>query len=310
MIHASFQQLRLFEAVARNGSFTRAAEEVHLTQPAVSIQIKRLEEQLGSALFEQIGKRIYRTAAGDALLEACRDVFGRLAAFEDVIDELRGEVAGPLRIAVATTAKYFLPDFLGAFMRLHPKVEPHLKVTNRAGVLARMEDNVDDLYILANLPENTDGVEVHAFLDDQLVMFASVEHPLAREKNIPFERLAEEPLLMREPGSGIRMSLENIMKDKGVMIPAYLELGSGEAIKQGVMAGIGIGMLSTHSLNLELDTGRIAILDVKDLELRRRWHAVHLRGKRLGLAAQKFIDFLQTSDVLSLKQRKWKSSRS
>jgi len=303
MIHATFQQLRLFEAVARNSSFTRAAEEVHLSQPAVSIQVKRLEEQLGVSLFEQIGKRIFLTAAGDELLATCKDVFTRLSTFETVINTLRGEVSGSLKIAVATTAKYFLPDFLGAFMREYPRVEPHLKVTNRAGVLARMDDNVDDLYILANLPENTDVV-AHPFLDDELVMFASANHPLARERSIPFERLAEEQLLIREPGSGIRMSLEHTMKDKGVMIPAYLELGSGEAIKQGVMAGLGIGMLSTHSLKLELDTGLIAILDVEGLELRRQWHAVHLRGKKLSLAEQKFIEFLQSSDVVEFKEQK------
>lgn len=295
MIRATLQQLRLFEAVARHGNFTRAAEAIHLTQPAVSIQIKRLEETLGVSLFEQMGKKIYLTAAGKELYETCRDVFERLASFEGKLEELRGEVAGPLNLAAVTTAKYFLPHYLGAFLRRYPKVVPQLKASNRARIVERLEANEDDIYIMATLPERSD-IEIHPFLKDELVVFAHPKHPLAKIKRIPLEQLSGERLISREAGSGIRMTFERLLAEKGLALEPYMELGSGEAIKQAVMSGIGVGVLSTFSLKLELETHRLALLDVEGLPIRRSWYAVHRRGKHLTPAALKFIEFLQTMD--------------
>lgn len=300
MIRATLQQLRLFEAVARLGSFTRAAEAIHLTQPAVSIQIKRLEEGLGISLFEQMGKKVYLTAAGKELYATCREIFERLGAFEGKLDELRGEVAGPLNLAAVTTAKYFLPHYLGAFLRRYPKVLPQLKASNRARITERLEANQDDIYIMATLPEGAD-IETHPFLRDELVMFAHPKHPLARRKRIKLEELTEERFIFREPGSGIRMTLERLLAEKGVSIEPYMELGSGEAIKQAVMSGIGIGFLSTFSLRLELESKRLVLLNVEGLPIRRNWYAVHRRGKQLTPAALKFIEFLQTADEETLK---------
>lgn len=291
MIRATLQQLRLFEAVARNGSFTRAAEEIHLSQPAVSIQVKRLEEQIGAPLFEMIGKRLFLTDIGREMHAACTDVFARLEGLEERIDALRGEVVGPLRLGVVTTTKYFLPHYLGAFLRRYPKVEPQFKVTNRASVIQRMQENQDDLYVLSTLPEEID-IRSQPFLGDELVLFASPNHPAAQRGRLKMEDLLEERFLFREPGSGIRMALEGCLNRKGYQIAPYLELGSGEAIKQAAMAGIGIGMLSTYSLRLELDTRNLVILDVEGLPIRREWHVVHLAGKRLSLAAERFRDFL------------------
>lgn len=295
MIRATLQQLRLFEAVASYGSFTRAAEAIHLTQPAISIQIKRLEEGLGVSLFEQMGKKIYLTAAGKELYATCRDVFDRLTAFEGKLDELRGEVAGPLNLAAVTTAKYFLPHYLGAFLRRYPKVVPQLKASNRARIVERMEANEDDIYIMATLPENLD-IEVHPFLKDELVMFAHPKHPLVGKKQIPLEQLLRERIISREAGSGIRMTFERLLAEKELKIEPYMELGSGEAIKQAVMSGIGIAMLSTFSLKLELESHRLVLLDVESLPIKRNWYAVHRRGKHLTPAALKFIEFLQTAD--------------
>jgi LysR family transcriptional regulator, low CO2-responsive transcriptional regulator len=290
-MHATLQQLRLFLAVAEHGSFTRAAQAVHLSQPAVSIQVKRLEEQVGLPLFEQIGKRIYLTHAGKLLHDACSDIFLRLENLNMALDTLRGEVAGPLRLTVVTTAKYFLPEYLGAFLRRYPGVQPALKVTNRRRVLERIEQNEDDFYILGTLPEDK-NLEIHPFLDDELVVFAHPEHPLARQRSIPLQRLSEERVLFREEGSGIRFQLERYFRERNLVITPYMELGSGEAIKQAVIANLGISIISTFSLELELNSNLVAILDVEGFPIPRQWSIVYPRGKSLSLVAQRFLDFL------------------
>ncbi len=301
MIKATLQQLRLFEAVASHGSFTRAAEAIHLTQPAISIQVKRLEESLGTPLFEQMGKKIYLTAAGKELYATCKDIFGRMGTFEGKLDELLGEISGPLNLAAVTTAKYFLPHYLGAFLRRYPKVMPQLKVSNRSRILERMETNEDDIYILATLPEGID-IEALPFLKDELVLFAHPKHPLAGKKGIRLQEIIGERFIAREQGSGIRMTFEHLVAEHGMHIEPYLELGSGEAIKQAVMSHMGIATLSTFSLRLELESGRLVILDVEGMPLRRNWYAVHRRGKHLTPTALKFIEFLQSSDLATLSE--------
>lgn len=292
-MHATLQQLKLFEAVARLGSYTRAAEEIHLTQPAVSIQIKRLEENVGLPLFEQVGKKLYLTEAGRELREAARDVLDRLDALDGVLEGLRGEVAGTLRITVVTTAKYFLPHLLGTFLRRYPRVEPRLRVTNRAAVLASLADNEDDLYVMGRVPEGMQ-VERYPFLENILVVGAHPEHPLATRHDIPLSDLAKERFLTREAGSGTRMAVERLFDEEGLGVNTYMELGSDEAIKQGVMAGLGVGALSLHNVHLEVAAGQIKILDVAGFPLRRRWYAVHRKGKRLSRAAEAFLEFLQS----------------
>jgi len=301
MIKATLQQLRLFEAVARHGSFTRAAEAIHLTQPAISIQIKRLEESLGTSLFEQMGKKIFLTAAGKELFSTCKEVFERLGIFEGRLEELHGEVAGAINLAAVTTAKYFLPHFLGAFLRRYPKVVPQLKVSNRERIIERMTDNVDDIYILSTLPEHID-IESYPFLKDELVIFAHPKHPLAGKQSISLESLLEERFITREAGSGIRMTFDRLLVEKGLSIEPYMELGSGEAIKQAVMSGMGIAVLSTFSLKLELESRHLVQLDVEGMPIRRNWYAVHRHGKHLTPSALKFIEFLQTADISALNK--------
>ncbi len=294
MFHSTLQQLRLFEAVARHLSYTRAAEEVHLSQPAVSIQVKKLEEQVGMPLFERMGKRVYLTPAGEELHEACRAIFERLDHVANRFDELRGEVAGPLRIGVVTTAKYILPHLLGAFLKTYPRVEPQLKVSNRGRILDRLDENRDDLYIFGTPLKDRD-VEDRPFLPDELVLFANPAHRWAGRRSIPAGALAEEHLLFREEGSGIRRTLERYLVAHGVPPTPYMTLGSGEAIKQAVMAGLGIGMLSTLSLRLELENRLVVVLDVEGLPIERHWRVVHARDKRLSKAARLFIDFVQSN---------------
>jgi DNA-binding transcriptional LysR family regulator len=290
-MHLTLQQLRLFEAVARNRSFTRAAEELFLTQPAVSIQISRLEGGIGSPLFEQIGKRIYLTAAGREVCQTARDVLGRLEALEDALADLHGQIRGPLQLSVVTTGKYLLPHLLGAFVRKYPDVTPRLAVTNRAQVIERLRDNVDDMVVMGQVPQDL-PVAARPFLEDVLVMVAHPEHPLAQEKHISLERLLAERFLVREPGSGTRMIMDHLFAERNLRIEPYMELGSSEAIKQGVEADLGISVLSLHSLHLELSGGYLVVLDVEQFPLKRQWYVVSLKGKRLSLAAQTFIDFL------------------
>lgn len=292
MIHATLQQLRLFEAVARLKGVTRAAEEVHLTQPAVSIQIKRLEEHIGSPLIEQVGRRINLTVAGQEVYDACRDVLQRLGDLEAALDDLRDEVSGPLNLVVVSSAKYFLPYLLGNFLGRYPMVKPRLIVTNRAKLLTRLSTNEDHLYIMGQVPEEM-PVEEYPFLENVLVVVARPDHPLCRRRNIGMEEIVRQPVVGREPGSGTRKAVEELFAAAGLSITPYIEMGGADEIKHAVMAGLGIAVLSVHSLRLELAADKLRILDVNGFPLRRRWYAVHRKGKRLSRAAQGFLDYLQ-----------------
>ncbi len=292
MFHATLQQLRLFAAVAEHKSVTRAAEEVHLTQPAVSIQIKRLEGKVGMPLIEHIGKELHLTVAGEEVFDASKDVLERLGDLETSLNDLRGEVAGPLNVHVVSSGKYFMPQLLGSFVRRYPKVEPRLQITNRASLLASLAKNQSDLYIMGQPPEGVSVVE-YPFLENILVVVARPDHPLAGKKKIPLAQIAKERFVGRESGSGTRKAVEKLFRDKDLDISAYIELDSAEGIKQGVMGGLGIGVLSKHSLRLELDAGELVVLDVAGFPLRRRWYVSHREGKRLSRAAQVFLEYLR-----------------
>ncbi len=290
-MHFTLQQLKLFEAVARHANFTRAAEELHLTQPAVSIQIKRLESQAGLPLFEQVGKKIFPTAAGKAIYQASIDILARAAELQSTIETLKGEVKGPLQLSMVTTTKYFMPHLLGAFLQNYPEVEPRLKFTNRARIIERLLNNEDDFVVMGQIP-NESQLQTYPFLDNILGVVAPPDHPLAGKKKITLKTLARERFLEREEGSGTRLVFDQMLAEENLHIEPYIELGSSEAIKQGVMAGLGLAVLSLHSVQLEQQAGRLAVLDVVGFPLVRRWYAVHLKGKQLSLVARTFLDFI------------------
>lgn len=290
MKHATLHQLKVFEAVARVGSFTRAAEELFLTQPTVSMQVKQLTKTVGLPLFEQVGKRLYLTDAGRELLMTCREVFDRLSQFEMTIADLKGLKQGRLRLAVITTAKYFVPRLLGPFCLRYPGIDISLQVTNHERIQARLSDNLDDLYILSQLPEHMD-VTCHPFLENPLVVLAPHDHPLALEKNIPLKRLAEEPFIMREPGSGTRSSVQKLFDEHGISVKVRLDLGSNEAIKQAIAGGLGISVLSRHTVGLE-NSSQLTILDVESFPIRRYWYIVYPAGKQLSVVARTFFEYL------------------
>lgn len=290
-MHISLRQLELFASVARNESFSRAAEEMHLTQPAVSVQIKNLEDSVGVPLFEYIGRKFFLTEAGRELFAAANTVFESLGRFEMLVADMKGLKQGKLRVAVTTTAKYFIPRILGAFCERYPGVDVSLKVTNREGVIARIEENADDLYVMGQPPEEL-NVKATPFMENELVVIARRDHPLVGKKRVPLARLAEEPFLMREPTSGTRMALERLFAEHGVHARTRMELGSNEAIKQGVLGGLGVAVLSSHSLALDASDGDIAVLDAAHFPIKRHWYAVCPAEKRLSVVAGTFLDFL------------------
>ncbi len=290
-MHFTLQQLKLFVSVAKNSSYTRAAKELNLSQPAVSIQIKRLEQQIGLALFEQVGKTIFTTTAGKTVYQASEEILDKVAQLKNSIKELKGEVKGLLQLSVVSTSKYFMPHLLGSFLQQYPDVEPKMKFTNRARVVERLTNNEDDFVVMGQIP-NAQGFEAHPFLENILVMVAPPTHPLANKNNISLEELSKERFLERELGSGTRLVFDRMLEERGLKVEPYMELGSSEAIKQGVMAGLGLAVLSLHSLHLEREAGKIVLLDVAGFPVKRRWYVVHRKGKKLSLAARTFLDYI------------------
>ncbi len=290
-MHVTLRQLKIFEAVARHLNFTRAAEELHLSQPAVSMQIRQLEEGMGLALFEQIGRRTQLTEAGREMYHYARAVDDLLGEAEEVAETLRSGAGGRLRISVASTANAFATRLLAAFVRQHPGVRFALDVTNRETLLRELEENQTDLVIMGRPPEGLDLV-TEAFMDNPLVVIAPPGHPMVRRSRIPLKDLEEEPFVVREPGSGTRIAMERAFRERGVSLNAGMEMSSNEAIKQAVEAGLGLGIVSIHTLALELEAGRLAVLDVESFPILRHWYVVHRRGKRLLPAARAFKEYV------------------
>jgi DNA-binding transcriptional LysR family regulator len=290
MSHATFRQLEVFEAIARLGSFTRASEELHLTQPTVSMQMKKLADTVGLPLFEHVGRRIHLTEAGKELAITAREIMQSLERCDMSIAEMRGLKKGKLRLAVVSTAKYFVPRILGEFSRLHPGVEVALKVTNRQRVLERAAENLDDLYILSQ-PASHLELAAQPFMENPLVVMAPPEHPLTQQRNISLHSIAKVPFLMREIGSGTRLTVEQIFAGQGLKPNIRMELGSNEAIKQAIIGGLGISILSRHTLGTD-GMGEPAVLDVVGFPFVNQWHIGHPNGKQLSVVAEAFLDYL------------------
>ncbi|MGB5636547.1 MAG: LysR substrate-binding domain-containing protein [Waterburya sp.] len=302
MIPATLHQLRVFETVARNGSFTRAAEELLITQPTVSSQVKQLTKAIGLPLFEQIGKSLYLTDAGQELLVTCQEIFEKLNNFEIKIADLKGTKQGQLNLAVITTAKYFVPRLLGPFCQIYPGIDVALKVTNHQEIQQRMLANEDDLYVISNPHQNID-LTSKPFLNNPLVVVAKKDHPLATKKNLDLKELKDQPFIMREPGSGTRDSILDLFTQHNISVRVKLELGSNEAIKQAISGGLGISILSEHCLISEGISGELTILDFKHFPIKRRWYVSHLAGKKLSVIAETFLDYLlEESPKMSFPQ--------
>jgi len=290
-MHITLRQLRIFEAVARFNSISRAASELHLTQPAVSMQVKQLEDQIGLPLLEQIGKRLFLTEAGAELRTHAQRFAAQILEMNAAMDQFRDLQRGWLRIAVVSTANYFLPPLVVSLSEKHPGMRISLQVANRESVLAALADNRTDLAITGQPPERADLVAQH-FMDNPLVVIAAPTHALASAGEISMTRLARETLVVREPGSGTRAAIERHFAEHGLDYLPGCELNTNEAIKQAVQAGLGLGIVSAQTIGLELETRRLVVLAVEGFPLIRRWYIVHRREKRLSAAALAFRDLL------------------
>lgn len=290
--HPTIQQMRLLDAVARHNSVTRAAEEVSLSQPTVSMQISSLESKIGLQLTERIGKTIYLTQVGKEVALAARDVLSRLEQMEVSIDNIRKDVGGPLSIAAVSSAKYFMPQLLGRFKRQFPKVKPNLRIANRENILTRMNQNADDFYVMGQPPKGR-ALIGSPFLKNEIVLIAPAGHPLSDKKDIKLKQLEGEFWIGRERGSGTRKAVEDFFQSQGVLIEPSMSFDENESIKQAVSAGLGIAYVSRLTLRLELQAQEISILDVKGFPLRRQWYAVHNQEKVLSKSAIRFHEFLE-----------------
>lgn len=290
--HATLRQIQVFESVARNLSFTRAAEELYLTQPTVSAQVKSLVEAIGLPLYEQIGRNIYLTEVGEQVASSCREVINHFSNLEIMLDDFRGMKRGRLRVAVMTTAKYFLPITLGQFSKKYPDIELDLTISNRQNLLKRIDQNMDDIYILGQLPNNNMDLEVLPFAPNPLVIIASRNHPLVGKK-VTLKRLAKEPFIMREEGSGIRQAVEKVFEEKNLKINERLTMTTNEAIKHCVVGELGVACVSRHALALEGTDGPIVELNVEGFPIEKQWNIVYPAGKELSLLAKDFLEFLK-----------------
>ena len=289
----SLRQMQIFDAIVRLGGFTRAAEDLFLTQPTVSMQVKKLEVGVGLPLFEQIGKQTHLTDAGKIVHEHVRHILDSIANIEMEIAELQGLKTGMLRLAVVTTAKYFAPRALGKFCERYPGVDVALKVTNRERLVDRLTENMDDLYIIGHPPELEHAI-FEPYLANPLVVLAPRTHPLAGQSNIEPRQLADYPFIIRELGSGTRMATEDFFAQREIKLKIRMELGSNEAIKHAIDAGLGISVLSRHTLAMVGEDGRLAILDVKGFPIPWQWCVGFNKGKRLSVIAKAFLSFLET----------------
>lgn len=296
MKHATLRQLKVFEAVARHLSFSRAAEELHLTQPAVSTQIRKLEDHAGLALFEQFGKKIYLTPAGAELLDIGRGIIAQFELAESAMTQLKGIAGGKLNVAVISAGDYFFPRLLVEFIGRHQGIVLNFSVHNREALLEEMAANRTDLAVMVRPPKDADMV-AEAFAPHPYVIVSAPGHPLAGKRRIPLERLEREPFVVREKGSDTWQSMQEGFGVHLERLNVAIEIRSTETIKQAVIAGMGLGFLSAHTIAQELRTGSLQVLDVRGFPLMLHWYVVHRRTKRLPPVAQAFKDFLMTESA-------------
>ena len=293
LMRMTLRQLRIFNEVCDLRSYSRAAEEMSLTQPAVSLQIRQLEELVGQPLFEYVGKKLYLTEAAEALQKASRDIFGRLENLDMQLSDMQGSLQGQLKLAIESSCKYFMPHLFAAFKQRYPEVMLNLTVVNRSQVIKRLSDNRDDLVVMTMVPQDM-GLEFLPFLNNPIVAVTRADHPLSTAEKLSLKDLEPYCLVIREPGSGTRKACEEYFKDKRVHFAQTMEVSSAEAQRECVVAGLGIAVLTRHALSLELATGTLKELPVAELPLYRSWCVVQGQAKRLSPVAHAFLAFIRS----------------
>jgi DNA-binding transcriptional LysR family regulator len=286
--HGMLPQLAVFESAARLGGFTRAGEELHMAQPTVSTQLRKLSDTLGVQLFEQVGRKVHLTPAGNVVLQGCRDLFAAFEHMDTALGALRKLETGRLQLAVGTAAAHFAPHLLAQFVEKHPQLEVSLQVHNREALIRRLEGNQDDLYIFANPPQGE--VVCQPLAGNAMAVVARKDHAMARRRRVPLAQLAQEPFLLREPGSGTRQFAVEMFQRHGLAPRVRMELSGNEAIKQAVLAGLGVSILPQCTLEAE-GADRFAVLDIEDMPLERPWQLVYPVGKQVPPPARAFLDF-------------------
>lgn len=304
LMRITFRQLQVFRTVCETRSYSRAADEMALTQPAVSLQIRQLEELVGQPLFEYLGKKLYLTDAAEVLLRASSDIFGRLDVLDMQLSDLRGSLQGQLSLAVESSAKYITPHLFAAFRRVHPEVSLDLVVLNHAQAVKRLSVSRDDLLIMSQVPTDM-NLEFLPFLDNPIIAVAPPDHPLSRAALLSLQDLTPWPLLIREPGSGTRKAIEDYLKQKRAHFAQTLQVASMDALRESVVAGLGLAFLPRHAVRMELASRMLCELPVAELPLYRSWCVVHPRSKRLSPVAQAFFNFIRTerSQISALAAR-------
>ncbi|MDX1796514.1 MAG: LysR family transcriptional regulator, partial [Hydrogenovibrio sp.] len=277
-LHLTAQQIRIFEAVARNKSYTKAAEELFLSQPAVSIQVKRIEENNDVKLIEVVGKKLYLTRSGEHMYKSCQKILDELKDLNISIKSSQQKIEGELSMAVVTPAKYFMPYILKSFLNRYPNVIPRITVINRRRIIDELKNNQYDLSIMGRVPEEL-KMDAFPFFKSELVVIAPAKHPLAKAKQVTIADLANENVLLREKGSGIRIAMEERFAEEGFELKPYMELGSTEAIKQAVMAGLGISVIPKQAVRIELKSGHLEILNVEGFPIKRDWYVAKIQDK-------------------------------
>ncbi len=299
----NLHQLATFQAVAKHRSYVRAAEELHFSQPAVSAQIRHLEESLGIKLFDQIGRKTHLTQAGEELYLYSQKIFSVIDETMDVMEALRSPYYGRLSVGADTTVgSYVIPGLLGKFRQIYPQVEILLQVLNRASLVEAILNNRVELAVMGSVPDDA-PVEIEPFAFNPLVLVAAPTHRLAGLKNVPIEELGREHFLLREQGSGTRAALEKSLEDAGLPLEVSMQVGNNSAIKQGVAAGLGIALISRVAIDMELETNRLVILDVEGFPIIRQWRLVHVKDKYLSATARAFKSFLLQHADRRLRRR-------
>jgi DNA-binding transcriptional LysR family regulator len=292
MRNATLRQLRVFAAAARHQSFGKAAEELHLTPPAVSMQIRELEEHVGLPLFDRSGRQVALTVTGEYLLVYVRKVLATLKDAEDAIARFRGLETGRVSIGMVSTAKYFVPRLLAQFRQEHPAIEVKLAVGgNREQLVALLRANEVDLAVMGRPPREL-ATRAEPFAVHPHAIVAAPDHPLLRIGHAPASLLNHYEFIIRETGSGTRAAMEKFFADHRLQPRVAMEMTSNETIKQAVMAGMGVSFLSLHTIGLERRAGLLAVPDVEGLPVLKRWYIVNNLSKTLSPAAEAFRYFI------------------
>lgn len=290
-MHVTIRQLKVFDSVARHLSYTKAADDLHLTQPAVSMQIKQLERAVDLPLFEVLGKKVYLTHAGEAFHNHTQQILSQLKQAAEEMDALKGIDRGRVRVAIASTVNYFAARLIARFCQLHENVTINLEVTNRETLLQRLEANEPDMVLMGAPPEDME-LDATPFMTNPLIAIAAPDHALLDARRITLQELAGQRLIMREPGSGTRNAIERVFRENGIEPVSRTEMTSNEAIKQVVEAGLGVAIVSLHTVELELSVGRLVQLPVESFPVLRKWYIAQRMNKRLSPAARAFKEFV------------------